>query len=181
MGEAFAKYRREHLIRVHRLDQRARIEQHGNVQQLPGVRVVGQVTRQRAQIALGLGFPTIVEVHADRIQQVGPRFFIILAWLAKQQLGNAAAFVVHRLALLPVVLPGAAQAIVVHDLFGILQPFQEGQAAFEIRARRQFARGQFLFGQPAILVSPGGLDPFACSQIAQVPIRNAKHVAVFSG
>ena len=74
-------------------------------QDLADVLVMLEEIPQSPQIAHGVRFPAVVEEHADGGDQRGTGVLVVLLRLTEDELGDAAALVVHGLLLFVVVLP----------------------------------------------------------------------------
>jgi hypothetical protein len=150
-------------------------------QDLADVLVMLQELLQCPQIAQRVGFPAVVEEHAHRGEQAGAGILVVLLGLTEDELGDAAALVVHGQLLLVIVLPRLRQGVVVDDAVRVLHPAQEGLAAFQVGTHVQLALGQLLIGQASVLRLGGGLDALAHLQVAQITERHPEHVEILGG
>ena len=164
-----------------RPDQPDRIAHLGDAQNVASVLVVGQQFAKPPQVARRLPFPAVVEVGADRGDQIGAGTLVVAPRLAKEHGRQAAPFILQRLLLLVVVAPCLGQAVVINHLVRILHPLQEGPAPFPVGSLGQLALGQVAVRQPPVLLGAGGLNALAHLQVAQVAEGDAEDVLVLGG
>ena len=86
-----------------------------------------------------------------------------------------------RLLFLLVVLPRPGQAVIVDQLFRILEPGEEGATPLPIRALGELPLGHLRLCQATVLLGGRGPDALANAQVAKVAIGHPKHVAELRG